>query len=109
LAVGGAVDNSHTWLSTPALVSDIQSWLSNPATNFGWALINAGEGTSQSVKAFYSRSATQNSSGGTLDPAWRPLLTVTYVIPEPASVLVLVLGGTLAFAGVRQRNICKQG
>ena len=38
-----SVDNLYTWLSTPALVSDVQSWLNNPATNFGWALINANE------------------------------------------------------------------
>ncbi len=109
LAVGGAVDNPHTWLTTPALVSDIQSWLNNPATNFGWALINAGETTGQSVKAFYSRSATQNSTGGTLDPTWRPLLTVTYVIPEPGTALLLVLGGTLVFASTRRSSICDEG
>ena len=102
LAVGGAVDSPHTWLTTPGLVSDIQNWLNNPVTNFGWALINAGETTGQSVKVFYSRSATQNSTGGTLDPTWRPQLTVTYVIPEPGTALLLVFGGTMVFASARR-------
>jgi hypothetical protein len=92
LDVGGSDDTLHTWLSTPALVSDVQSWLDAPATNFGWALINGSEGTNQSIKAFYSRSATRDSSGlpDSLDAAWRPTLVVSYV-PEPvAAVLFLV-------------------
>lgn len=98
LGVGGTVDTPHTWLSTAALVSDVQSWLDAPGSNFGWALINASEGTNQSVKAFYSRSATQNSSGvaNSLDPSWRPLLTVTYV-PEPCTALLLLFAGPLLF------------
>ena len=72
----------------PGLVSDVQSWLNNPVTNFGWALINANEAANATVKAFYSRSATQNSSGGTLDPAFRPMLTITY-IPEPSAAILL--------------------
>jgi hypothetical protein len=90
LAVGGPDDTGHTWLSTPTLVSDVQSWLDNPAGNFGWALVNASEGANQTQKVFYSRSATQNSSGvpNSLDPTWHPTLTVAYV-PEPATALLL--------------------
>jgi hypothetical protein len=90
--VGGAEDTGHTWLSTPALVSDVQSWLDNPAANFGWALVNATEDSNQTQKVFYSRSATQNSSGvpNSLDLSWRPTLTVTYV-PEPGTALLLVV------------------
>jgi hypothetical protein len=93
--VNGPIETSFTWVSTPALVSDVQGWLTNPATNFGWALINAGESANSTVKAFYSRSATQNGSGGTLDPAWRPALTITY-IPEPTTALLFVLACPLA-------------
>jgi hypothetical protein len=81
--VTGPIDTPFTWTSTVALVDDVQSWLDDDATNFGWALVNANEAASQSVKAFYSREATQDSSGvpNSLDPAWRPSLTVTYESP----------------------------
>jgi hypothetical protein len=105
LAIGGAIDNPHTWLSTPGLVSDVQGWLNNPSTNFGWALVNTAEATSQSIKVFYSRSATQNSTGGTLDPAWRPLLTVTYVIPEPGTVALVLFGGMLQLVSIRRKTV----
>ena len=79
-SVTGPIDTPFTWSSTAALVDDVQNWLDDDATNFGWALVNANEATGQSVKAFYSREATQDSSGApnSLDPAWRPSLMVTY-------------------------------
>ena len=91
LTVGGPDDMPHTWLSTAALVSDVQSWLDNSTANFGWALVN-NEATTQTQKIFYSRSATRNSSGvpNSLDPSWHPTLTVTYV-PEPGTALLVVV------------------
>lgn len=79
-SVSGPVDTPFTWNSTPALVADVQSWLDASATNFGWALINEDEETIRSLKTFYSREATQNSSGvaNSLDAAWRPSLVITY-------------------------------
>ena len=83
--VSGPVDTPFTWLSTPSLVSDVQGWLDSPSTNFGWILINNGEEMSQTVKAFYSRSAAQNSTGGAVDPTWHPALSVTYSVPSLAT------------------------
>src|SRR5262249_10149697 len=37
--VDTVVNNGYVWLSTPALVSNVQGWLNNPASNFGWAVI----------------------------------------------------------------------
>jgi hypothetical protein len=91
----GALESPYIWTSTPALISDVQSWLDNPLTNFGWAVVSANESSNQSVRAFYSSEATQNSSGATLDPAWRPMLTVTYVVPEPVTVALLAMFGQL--------------
>lgn len=74
--------------STPEAVADVQSWLNNPATNFGWVLISSesGDGT---AKRFNSRHHP------TL--ATRPALTITYsVVPEPASVALL---GVMLAAG----------
>lgn len=97
--VGGPNETSFTWLSTSALIGDVQNWLNAPTTNFGWALINSNEGSNSSVKAFYSRSATQNSNlppNNTLNVTWRPTLLVTYV-PEPSSAMLCLLVGMLAY------------
>jgi hypothetical protein len=78
--VSAAINTPFTWLSTPTLVSDVQGWLNQPSSNFGWILINEGEGVSQSVKVFYSSEAVQNNNvaGDPLPPDWLPTLTVTY-------------------------------
>jgi hypothetical protein len=99
--VSNAVDAPFTWHSSLDMVNDLRSWRDNPMTNFGWALINANEGRSASARAFYSRSAMLNSSGGPLDPAWRPTLTVTYIVPEPATLFLLVI---VAAAAMIQRR-----
>jgi hypothetical protein len=101
--VGGPIDNQQKWLSTPALISDLQGWLDNSAANFGWALVNANETSNTTFKAFYSRQATLNNGGtGTaIDPSWLPRLTVTFV-PEPATSLLLSVGGS--FALLRKRR-----
>jgi len=84
-SVGGPIDSPHTWTTTAAMVSDVQGWLDIPASNFGWALVNADEATIRSSKSFYSREATQNSSGdpNSLDPSWRPRLTIAYSSTAP--------------------------
>jgi hypothetical protein len=99
--VGGQPDNPHTWASTDALVSDVQSWLDSPSTNFGWALINANEVNAQTFKAFYSRSATLNSQNNPLDPSFRPTLTVNY-IPEPTAAVLAMLPASLLLAARRR-------
>lgn len=68
-----------TFASTPQMVADVQSWLNNPATNFGWIMIG-NEAVGQTAKEFASR---DNFSG-------QPTLTVTYSVPEPATCMVLI-------------------
>lgn len=60
---------SYTWGSTPEMVSDVQQWLDNPSTNFGWVIVG-NEDTVQTVKRFDSRD--------NVSPAVRPRLDVTY-------------------------------
>lgn len=62
----------YTWNSTPGMVADVQSWLSNPAGNFGWALVG-NEGVIATTKRFDTR---ENESPGN-----RPKLFVTYQPP----------------------------
>jgi hypothetical protein len=82
--VNTPIDTPVTWLSTAALVNDVQDWLDAPETNFGWALVNANELEIRTHKAFYSSEATQDSSGlpNSLDPSWRPRLVVEYDVQQ---------------------------
>lgn len=90
------------WLSTPALVADVQGWLDNPATNFGWMLVNTNETGTQTFRGFYSRNFDPPSiptsplipTGSPLTEVadfW-PMLTVSYVVPEPTAFLLMALG-----------------
>jgi hypothetical protein len=54
--------------STPALVADVQSWVNDPQSNFGWILISYGEGTQFTARHFGSRE----------DPAAHPNLEIQY-------------------------------
>ncbi len=78
----------YSWTS-PQMVADVQSWLDNPASNFGYILIGQ-EGTLQTAKRFDSR------TNPTIN--LRPVLLVEYG-PPPAPPEVAVLspngGGTV--------------
>jgi len=65
--VGG--DGSYSFTSTPGLVADVQGWLDEPSTNFGWALVMDSPASS-SAKRFDSREHDA--------PADRPVLIVAY-------------------------------
>ncbi|MBX3359233.1 MAG: DNRLRE domain-containing protein [Phycisphaeraceae bacterium] len=65
---------SYTWSSTAMLVADVQGWLANPATNFGWVLIG-NEATTHTAKRFDSRENPTES--------FRPQLIVVYTPPAP--------------------------
>jgi hypothetical protein len=59
----------YTWGSTLDMVADVQSWLDNPASNFGW-LVMGDESSSATAKRFDTR---ENPAA-----ANRPVLTITY-------------------------------
>ncbi|MCX5692041.1 MAG: DNRLRE domain-containing protein [Planctomycetota bacterium] len=70
-----------------AMAADVQQWLSNPASNFGWALLG-NEADASTAKRFDSR---ENAT-----PSFRPSLVVTYTpVPSPASAVVLLCGVSL--------------
>ena len=85
-------NGSYNFASTPQLVSDVQGWLDNPATDFGWLLRSESEQVGRTIRRFYSR----------LDPANGPALTIQYTtVPEP-TVGSLVLLGLGAFIWTRR-------
>ena len=75
----------YTWGSTAQMVADVQAWVDNPTSNFGWILVG-NEFTQPTAKSFDSR---ESGSG--------PELVVTFNAPVPAAgfwtlfVLALVL------------------
>jgi hypothetical protein len=95
--VGGF--GAPVWDSTVAgnqsMVNNVQGWVSNPASNFGWILIGDEVNTS-TAKEFASR----ESSFG------QPSLSVTYTVPEPGS---LALVGVCALVGLGARRRPRMG
>ncbi len=69
--------NPYTW-SSSQMVTDVQNWLNNAATNFGWVIIGD-EGLPGSAKRFSSRTNPVVAN--------RPTLTVTYTTVVPISLL----------------------
>lgn len=83
---------SYSWNSTSQMVADVQSWLTSPASNFGW-LMEGGEDITTTAKRFDSR---ESSSG--------PRLTINYSpVPEPSTIL-FVSAGMIALARFRRRS-----
>jgi len=63
--------------SSPALVADVQSWVDDPTSNFGWIVIGD-ESTVQTTRRFASRESA--------DPELLPVLSITFVPPSVADL-----------------------
>jgi len=85
---------NYTWDTTPDLVADVQGWINNPSSNFGWLMLGD-ESTTGVARKFNSREATSDVT--------RPTLTVNYSVPEPGIIGVLSAAGMIALA--RRRRI----
>ncbi|MGO8749095.1 MAG: PEP-CTERM sorting domain-containing protein [Thermoguttaceae bacterium] len=82
------------------MVADVQSWLNNPSTNYGW-LLQGDEAEGQTAKRYESAEAND----GSVDV---PTLQITYEdegssVPEPSSAL-LALTGVAWCGGMRIRR-----
>lgn len=73
---------AYVWDSTPGMVADVQSWLDNPASNFGWLLLGD-ESTFGTVREFFSREAS--------DTAVRPSLVITFTPPSITTATQLLV------------------
>ncbi|HYE20826.1 MAG TPA: DNRLRE domain-containing protein [Tepidisphaeraceae bacterium] len=73
---------SYSWTSAQ-LASDVQGWLAAPGTNFGWELIGD-ESTNGTARRFDSRTNPEIGA--------RPTLTVTYSVPEPGGLGMVIVG-----------------
>ncbi|HRI84590.1 MAG TPA: DNRLRE domain-containing protein [Ignavibacteria bacterium] len=70
IPVGGV--GFYTW-NSPQMIQDVQSWLNDPQTNYGWMLYGT-EDEAATAKRFDSR---ENDS-----VSFRPVLTVTYIVND---------------------------
>jgi len=66
----------YVWDSSPEMIADVQSWLDDPANNFGWILRHAEEATRGSARRISSRERLSKSQ--------RPVLEITYT-PGPTA------------------------
>ncbi len=67
--------------STAQLVADLQRWLDQPDSNFGWMLKTESEGTSRTARSFASR-----------ESGFGPTLTITFTaVPEPSAISLVSL------------------
>jgi len=90
---------SWTSTSNPQMITDVQSWLDNPAANFGWLMKVTDESIGQTAKRF-------NSGESTVSPNVPPVLTITYSVPEPTSIVLCAIAAiglaATRFGGRRQ-------
>ena len=94
LTLAPVVGNTAIWTSTAGLVSDVQGWLNNPASNDGWLLKNSTETGPQTVVGFYSREwgtvAGEPANASTQEPQ----LQVSFTVPEPNTGVFVAAGLT---------------
>jgi spore coat protein A len=97
---------SYTWGSSAAMVADVQAWLDDPSSDFGWILIG-NESAIETAKRFDSR-----ESGTTTD---RPTLQVTFTAAattgaccdaEGTCSVVLDPGGSCAGTYQGANSVC---
>lgn len=93
----GGTPLPFTWGSTPEMVADVQSWIDNPSTNFGWILRGAGNGSETAARFA--------SSEYSLGDSFRPTLVINYApIPEPSAALLLLPGAAVLVVAARRRR-----
>jgi len=81
-----STNGAYTWGSTAQMVADVQSWLHDPDSNFGW-IIRGNEVASSTALRFSSK---ENSIAGS-----RPVLTMQYTPPPPAVPALAFPGAVL--------------
>jgi hypothetical protein len=96
----GTTRGAYVWDSMAGMISDVQSWLDNPASNFGWILFGV-ESAASTARRFDTREASNSA-------LW-PSLEITYsgsAVPAPSTFTLLALGaaGTLGYIGRGRRK-----
>ncbi len=79
----------HTFVSSSNLVADVQNWLQNPGTNFGWVIISESQGTLYTERTMSSREGSSP-----------PTLLVQFTLPAapPAIMQLPLTNGVFRFS-----------
>lgn len=84
-----------TWSSSEPgnsqMITDVQFWVDNPSSNFGWVILG-NESAPMTAKRF-----------NTKDSGFAPELEVTFVVPEPSSLVLAALGSLVGLVFARRR------
>jgi len=72
VAVGSALFANYTFASTAGFVADVQGWVNDASSNFGWLLISENEVSPETARRFGARE----------DPTHPPVLTISYSLPS---------------------------
>ncbi|GJQ29546.1 MAG: hypothetical protein HBSAPP03_14300 [Phycisphaerae bacterium] len=88
---------AYTWASTPTLIADVQGWVNNPGTNFGW-LLKGNEAIATTTRRFASREVSTVTQ--------RPKVIIDYTpVPAPSALALAPLAG---LAACRRRRTMTQ-
>jgi len=90
--VYGLGDSPYTFISTARLVADVQAWVEDPATNFGWMLLCRSEEANFTARRFASRE----------DAGREPYLVIEYA--PPAIGTPTLANGQFTFSFAVQSN-----
>lgn len=95
----------YTWGSTPGMVADVQAWLNQPTSNFGW-LLRGNEATTTTAKRFDTKESVADNG---------PLLTVEFsltcagqavtILGTPGDDMLLGTAGADVIAGLRGNDV----
>jgi hypothetical protein len=84
--IPGTTSAEVQW-SSAALATEVQGWINDPSSNNGLVLVNSNSADAQSFLAFWGAQGAANAKNG-----FAPDLAVTYVVPEPLSLSLVVFG-----------------
>lgn len=90
----GTTLTAYTWNTNAALVADVQAWVNNPGTNFGW-MLKGNEAAATTTRRFASREVSNASQ--------RPKVIIDYTpVPAPGAIAMAGMGVVLAARRRRQ-------
>ncbi len=90
----------YTWTSTQELIDDVQSWINNPSSNYGWMLLSNGENTISTGRRFATKEAPEGRQ--------LPTLIINFAIPEPSTTTFIALTITsFTLRRKRHQRICQ--
>jgi hypothetical protein len=97
---------AYTFPSTSDLIADVQNWLANPASNFGWLMKSASENLQQTARRFGHREGTAGAA--TLTVTYTALATELRIEQfelRPAGMFLSWTGATAPYQVERAENV----